>query len=237
MIDDTLLVRQVLAARDPDAVARIARTAGFHRLVWQSWEPGHVLTWDALPEGFFQHYYGVNADRHCAVANAIRNNWHSFTFAQARAAFGARAGAADAERVWSAFGIEDGIVIVGGAAGRKYIGAFMAPAALPADMLDRSVAWLTLAAQRLDAVLMHAGDYVAIPRPPVLLSPRQLDVLTMQIENPDLGFEEQARRLGISPRMLARRHQQIAERFGVSSFAGAVARAATQAVAVSTGRD
>lgn len=237
MTDPALLIRQFLAARDARDVARIAHAAGFHRLVWQSWRPGHVLTWDALPEGFFQHYYGVDADRHCAVANAIRANWHSFTFAQARSAFGARPGAADAERVWRAFGIEDGIVVVGGEARRKYIGAFMTPRPIGEEARGRAIESLTLAAQRLDTVLMRDEDYVAIPRPPVVLSPRQLDVLNAQIEHPHLGFEEQARLLGISPRMLARRHQQIAQRFGVSSFAGAVARAASEAIAVSTGRD
>ena len=228
LTDSSLFARQILSARTEDEIARLLRNLGFGRLFWQNWRPNEIDTWDAMPDGFLAHYYGIDADQHCAVARAIHGNWRSFTFKEARAAFGDTDLARQAEQVWRAFGVHDGIVIMSGRAGR--LSATILTCALPAEPLFRAYGpALAFAATRLDDNLSVRSDIPKISRSLLQLSEKQLEVLRIQIANPTLSFLEQAKRLGISPRMLAKRHQQIAERFGVSSFAGAVAKASARA--------
>jgi DNA-binding CsgD family transcriptional regulator len=228
LTESGLFVRQVLGARNEDEIARLLRNLGFGRLFWQNWRPNEIDTWDAMPDGFLAHYYGIDADQHCAVARAIHSNWRSFTFKEARDAFGDTDQARQAEQVWRAFGVHDGIIIMSGRAGR--MSATILTSALPAEPLFQTYgAALAFAASRLDEILVAKTDVPKISRTLLQLTEKQLEVLRMQIANPTLSFLDQAKRLGISPRMLAKRHQQIAERFGVSSFAGAVAKATARA--------
>lgn len=227
MNQESLLVRQILNAQTPAEIARVLRNLGFARLFWQQWRPNDIDTWDAMPDGFLEHYYGINADQYCAVAKAIHGHWRSYTFKEARKVFGGSPMAQQAEAVWRAFGVEDGIVMMTGRGERA--SATILSTAREAEPLYRDYApALAFAAARLDAMLSENRELQKISRSILQLSEKQMEVLRVQIAHPDLSFAEQARMLGISPRTLVKRHQQIAERFGVSSFAGAVAKASTR---------
>ncbi len=224
LIDEGLIVRQILRASSASEVAMALRRIGFRQLFWQTWLPHIVRTWDAMPEGFLEHYYGTDADQHCAVAWAIRRKWVSFTFAEARRKLGRSREARAAERVWQAFGVCDGAVLMTGR------GACPSATILTTDrdaepLLARYGEAIALAAWRLDRMLTDHDGLTAIPRVLLPLSDKQRAALRVQIEHPELSFVEQARQLGISPRMLEKRHAQIARRFGVTSFTSAVVKA------------
>lgn len=211
------------AADSPAAIARLARNIGFRWCFWQTWEPETVHTWESMPSGFLAHYYGIQADRFCPVAVAIRRRWQTFTFREARELL-ISPYAEETRRVWSAFGIEDGAVVFGGR------GAGVSALILCADKPVESTflrfrAALSLAAVRMDELLRRHPGLTAIERDFIRLTEKQLAVLRVQIDHPELSFAEQAELLAISPRMLEKRHRQIADRFGVSSFTAAVAKA------------
>lgn len=211
------------SADSPAAIAHLARTLGFRWCFWQSWETQTVRTWEAMPSGFLAHYYGIQADRFCPVAVAIRRRWQTFTFRDARAMLTAPY-AEETRRVWSAFGIEDGAVIFGGRG--PSVSALILCGERPAESTFlRFRAALSLAAVRMDELLRDHPGLPEIQREFIRLSEKQLAVLRVQIDHPELRFGEQADLLAISPRMLEKRHRQIAERFGVSSFTAAVAKA------------
>ncbi|MBP5857538.1 hypothetical protein KAJ83_11000 [Marivibrio halodurans] len=218
------LLAEVAAAHDVEALHHALLASGIPFLFWQRYEPDTVATWDRFPAGFFAHYYGTDADQECAVAQAVRANWQLFAFDQARAALGAGGGAKAAERVWRAFGVADGLVVPGGLATTRTITVLGFPRDGRARaMIAGQAAALRCLASQLDRFLMDSDILVRIPRQLIPLSDAMRDVLRIQIEHPGLTAEEQANALGISPRMLEKRHKQIAKRFGVSSFAGAVA--------------
>lgn len=228
-------IETVLLAETAEFVrSAAAQLAGFQHLFWQRFDPHIVATWDRFPAGFFEHYYGTDADRECSIAKAVRARWACFTFAEARAYFGRESDAARlAERVWDSFGVRDGVVI---SSGRQSIDTvtvfgFETPGAT-ARLPDWSAALLSCAASKLDSLLLEADDLIPIPRQPMQLSPAMRAVLQVAIDHPTASLDAQAAMLEISRRMLEKRHGQIAKRFGVSSFAGAVAIAVRESVEV-----
>ncbi|MEQ8604331.1 MAG: hypothetical protein RIB45_13530 [Marivibrio sp.] len=206
----------------------IVRAFGARYVVWQRFDPDFVRTWDRFPSGFFEHYYGTDADRDCAVAKAVRLRWPVFSFSDARAQIDRPQTAPPlAVRVWEAFGIRDGVAITGGRRNVDTVTAIAFDDGGDAKRLrpaDESV--LRYAAALLDQFLLEADEQlVSTSRAPASLSQAMRAVLQVAIEQPGASRAEQAAMLGISPRMLEKRHSQIAKRFGVSSFAGAVAKA------------
>ncbi len=215
-------------ADSPASIVRTVKAVGFKWAFWQSWEPEAVLTWDAMPDGFLEHYYGIQADRFCPVAVAIRRRWQNFTFSEAR---GTLTGpyANDATRVWEAFGVKDGTVIFGGRG--QNVSALILTSDKSVDSLFMQFrAELSIAAVRMDELLRGHPGLTRTARDFINLSDKQMEVLRIQIDHPELSFQEQAKLLDISPRMLEKRHQQIAKRFGVSSFTAAVAKAVADGV-------
>lgn len=219
----------VAKADSPAEVARIGRGLGFNWCFWQAWEPEEVLTWDAMPEGFLEHYYGTQADRFCPIAVAIRRRWQNFTFREARKALGNGPYVDDTVRVWEAFGVRDGAVIFGGRGSNVSALILAADRSVEASFL-RFRAELSIAAVRMDELLRNHPGLTRIDREFTKLSDKQLDVLRIQIDHPELTFTQQAELLKISPRMLDKRHQQIAKRFGVTSFTAAVAKAVADGI-------
>ena len=221
------MLARMTAASSPDALHQALIDVGVLFLFWQQYEPETVATWDRFPAGFFAHYYGTDADQDCAVAQAVRAGWQTFAFEEARAELGESDAAKAAQRVWEAFGVADGLVVPGGHATTRTITVvgFTQPGRARAMCAGQGPALRYLSGQ-LDHFLMGSDRLVRIPRQLIPLSDAMRDVLRMQVEHPGLTAEEQARALDISPRMLEKRHKQIAKRFGVSSFAGAVAVAA-----------
>jgi DNA-binding CsgD family transcriptional regulator len=225
-VSATGLTATLLASRDADEVHRTLKAVGMPWLFWQVYRPETVGTWDRFPTGFFEHYYGTDADRNCAVANAVRDQWALFTFGEAREWGGDSPEAHAAERVWTAFGIRDGIVLQGGRGPRRSITVIGLDRSEGAARLVETYGdALSAAAARLDRFLLESDALIEISRRSVPLSEAMQAVLRIQIEHPEMTAQEQADALDISPRMLEKRHAQIAKRFGVSSFAGAVAMA------------
>jgi len=218
-----------------DVREAVERAFGARHMVWQQFAPNVVRTWDRFPRGFFEHYYGTDADRECAIAKAVRARWTFFSFGEARSHFDRDADAPTlAERVWEAFGIQDGVAIAGG---RRDVDTVTAIAfdtsAGAASLAPADEAVLRYAAALLDRFLLDSeDDLVPIPRKPVQLSDAMRAVLQVAVDHPTASLAEQAAMLAISPRMLEKRHRQIAKRFGVSSFAGAVAVAVREYVEV-----
>lgn len=224
------LLDSLAAAPTPEAVQRTLAAIGLPYLFWQMYEPETVQTWHRFPSGFFAHYYGVDADRDCAVANAVRAHWGLFPFDEARRRLGGCGAAKAAERVWEAFGIRDGAVAPGGRAGVRTISVFgVDRAGGGRALIERNAGLLALAAARLDDLLMkRRAALIPIPRAPIDLSDAMKAALRVTIEHPAQALSDQAALLGISPRTLERRHRQIARRFGVSTYAGAIAVAARE---------
>lgn len=234
--DDRAIMDRLRAAASAEALSDAPATAfGARRLFWQRFEPDVVQTWDRFPAGFFEHYYGTDADRECAVAKAVRARWSIFSFQEARAQFDRPGGGADlSRRVWEAFGVEDGVVVAGGRRDVDSIVVFgLEEAGSGARLIASAAPALRFAAALFDGFLFGAEDQlIAIPRRPVTLSEGMQAVLRVAIDHPTASLQEQAALLEISPRMLEKRHRQIAKRFGVTSFAGAVAVAVRDAVQV-----
>lgn len=225
-MDQRGVIERILEAPTPDAVVDALAGAGVPHLFWQAYEPTAIRVWDRFPSGFLAHYYGSDADAHCAVAQAVRAKWPLFTFEEARAAFTRSEAALQAERVWRAFGVEDGLIITGGRADRRAIavvGLETAGGALA--LVDRRLDAVSLAARRLDRLLLDSDELTEIPRRSLGLPAPLQAVLRMQIEHPGWDARAQAQALGISTQTLSARHDRIAELFGVSSFAGAVVKA------------
>ena len=180
-----------------------------------------------MPNGFLEHYYGTKMDQPCAIAEAIRQHWQSFTFEQARHRFNHRPGAIEAEKVFRAFGINDGAVFFAGK-GEENSTLALCTSATASELIKGHEPVLAAAAWKLHQMLNGHPDLLPISRTLFDLSPKQQEVLQVQIENPNLSFDQQAQLLGVSRRMLEKRHKQIAERFGVSSFTSAVTIAVKQ---------
>ncbi len=216
------LIAAIRAAQAPVELRQVLRTVGIPWMFWQHWLPDAVRTWDGFPPGFFEHYYGMDADRDCPIATAIRRGWQTFTFGEARATFGHTKGARESEDVRNAFGVKDGAIVAGGRAMERSILCVAGPEPMGQWFLaNRDV--MAVAAVRADALLLDHPGLTEIPRRGIPLSPKQRETLRMHIRHPELPFATQAEKLGISRRMLEKRHAQIAERFGVTSFASAVA--------------
>jgi DNA-binding CsgD family transcriptional regulator len=194
---------------------------GFEHLLWQLRTVEQLYTWDAMPPGFLEHYYGTQVDQPCAVAEAIRQHWQNFSFDQARRHFAHRPKAGEAEKVWHSFGINDGVVFHSGWGPDCSTTVLCSSEKILSELAEyKSV--LVAVAWKLHQLLENHPGLIAISRTLVDLSPKQLEVLRVQIDNPELTLPQQAALLGISPRMLDKRHSQIAARFGVSSFTSAV---------------
>lgn len=225
-MDQRGVIERVLEASTPDAVIDALSGARVSHLFWQAYEPTAIRVWDRFPSGFLAHYYGSDADAHCAVAQAVRAKWPLFTFEEARTAFTRSEAALQAERVWRAFGVQDGIVITGGRAERRAITVVgLERAGAAHALLDRRLDAVALAARRLDRLLLDSDELIEIPRRSLGLPAPLQAVLRMQIEHPGWDARAQARALGISTQTLSARHDRIAELFGVSSFAGAIVKA------------
>lgn len=219
-------ISRLLSATSPLEVQHALSPIGLDTVLWQSWDADRIRTWDGFPKGFLEHYYGTDADRFCPYATAVRRGWESFTFLEAKAVFGNTPDAKRSDRVKRAFGITDGIVIRSGRALNRSVLIFgLGQPARPVYQKYREV--MAVAAIKMDGMLLEHEGLIEIPRQFYPISEKQREVLKVQIEHPELSPKEQADMLGISLRMLQKRHSQIADRFGVSSFAGAVAIAST----------
>lgn len=214
--------RQIAQATDPTGVETVLRRAGAVHLFWQTSCPEYLYTWDRVPQGFFSMYYGLDSDRYCAIANALRSGWVCFTFRQAREALGGTDEARDAERIWTNFDMADGLCVVQGYGSRRSL-LLVSVRDGAERLLETAQPLFAAAAARLDLLLRDRLDVLyKASRKRRLLSPAEMKVVRAQIDFPRLTMGEQAQMLGISPRMLQKRHRDISKKLGVSSFHGAI---------------
>lgn len=210
---------------DLDDLIRIScKNLGIKNILWQTWDEKFVYSWDKyIPSGFLEHYYGVDADFECALSRAVKGLWPSFTFRQARTAFGQLRSADSSKKVWDSFGLRDGIVMLDGTKDRISACAFFLNDAnrFFQSNYRHDLRQIT---SRLDGLL---ADRTAIlsptPRKPMQLSSEESGALEMQIAHPDWLFAKQAQTLGISEQQLQHLHARVARKFSVTSFSSAVA--------------
>jgi DNA-binding CsgD family transcriptional regulator len=191
-------------------------------MFWQTWDPDTVYTWERVPPGFFSMYYGLDSDRFCAIANAMRAGWICYTFGQARAELGNSPDSKDAEKIWNNFNMYDGICILQGFGGRRSL-LTMAVTGNAERLLRQYHVVFSAAAARLDELLAADLDSLfRAPRARGLLSPAEEATVQAQIDHPHLTVRQQASLLNVSVRTLEKRHADIAKKLGVSSFPGAI---------------
>lgn len=222
MIRTEDLLRDLDSAVDPSDVEIVLRRAGSTHMFWQTWDLTTVYTWDRVPPGFFSLYYGLDSDRFCAIATAIRSGWISFTFKQARDVLGKDHSSKDAEKIWTNFGMLDGVCMMQGFGSRRSL-LVAATSGNAERMLDDMQVVFAAAAAKLDMLLRdRLGTLYQASRSRGLLSPAENAVIRAQIDYPQFTIREQANLLKISPRTLQRRHADIAKKLGVSTFPGAI---------------
>jgi hypothetical protein len=222
MIRSEQLLRELEKTVDPSDVELVLRRAGATHMFWQTWDPDTVYTWERVPPGFFSMYYGLDSDRFCAIANAMRAGWICYTFGQARAELGNSPDSKDAEKIWNNFNMYDGICILQGFGGRRSL-LTMAVTGNAERLLRQYHVVFSAAAARLDELLAADLDSLfRAPRARGLLSPAEEATVQAQIDHPHLTVRQQASLLNVSVRTLEKRHADIAKKLGVSSFPGAI---------------
>ncbi len=191
------------------------RDIGFEHFIWQVRTPDELFTWDAMPAGFLEHYYGTKLDQPCAVAEAIRQHWQSFTFHEARRRFKNRPRAQQAEDLFKAFGIQDGMVFF---AGRSEENSALAlcTSQNADDIIGNLQPVLAAAAWKIFLLLEGHSELVPLSRLMIEVSPSEMRVLQTHIDNPHLSLTEQAHMLGMAQYDIEQCHRAIADRLGVS---------------------
>ena len=229
MIDPGKLFQSIYQACDPSDVEIVLRRMGVTHMFWQAWGPEMLYTWDRVPPGFFSLYYGLDSDRHCALANASRAGWICFTFDQARDAFGKDQDACDAATIWTNFGMPDGVCTVHGYGDRRCVLVTAVEKGLGGKLIADYQPLLAAAAARLDMLLRDKLDTLyKASRLRGLLSPTEVATIRAQIDFPHFTARQQADYLKVSPRTLQSRHANIARKLGVSTFPGAIVVALRQ---------
>jgi len=216
------LLRELEQAAAPSDVELVLRRTGAAYMFWQTWDAETVYTWERVPPGFFSMYYGLDSDRYCAVANAMRAGWICYTFGQARAELGTSAEAKDAEKIWNNFNMPDGIGIVQGVGARRSLLTLSVTGNAERLLMAHRVLF-SAAAAKLDEFLAARLDTLfQASRARGLLSPAEAATVQAQIDMPHLTIREQADYLKVSVRTLQKRHADIARKLGVSSYPGAI---------------
>jgi len=220
----TELVALACAAQNKGQIDMVLRLVGITNWLWQSWSLNDVYTVDSMPAGFIEHYYGTDADADCVVAHAVLNErWSNFAFSEARRQFAGR-GRGLAEQVWQSFGLVDGYVFFAAKAGE--VGELAVVSDRPVGpIVDRHGDLLSLIAWKVRQLVEDDLPVQSISRDRVRLTERQMQVLMLQIDAPQLTLQQQAGVLGMSLTNLRNKHLAVARVFGVSSFAGAVSEA------------
>ena len=225
-INNTELLLGFEWATSASEIRALFQELGIEYLAWQLRTGEQLHTWDEMPGGFLEHYYGTQTDQPCAIAEAIRQNRNDFTFAEARYRFTDRPGAQKAEKIWRAFGIRDGAVFTSEIGGSRAITALCASTDMERIIRGRE-AVLAVGAYRLHQLLAGNPDLSPISRDLIDLPAEQLEAMRLRIDHPELAFDEQARQLGISRKELEESHSRIATRFGLTShYTGAGCREA-----------
>ncbi|NQU57685.1 MAG: hypothetical protein HQ513_10650 [Rhodospirillales bacterium] len=225
---ETDTLSKLTSAKEPQEIRDVLLALGFNGLFFQRWRPGVIENWEgSLPAGFLEHYYGLFLYRNCPVAHAIHRWRRDYTFAEVREAnLSTRCEVTDAKKVWDSFDLKDGVVLLTGRENETGKSACILTCAGPAEPLfARFGPLLALAARRLDILLTDHSEIQEVTRSDPELSKTQELVLRIQIDNPNLTYDQMAASLGMSVRALQAHHKRIAKKHNVSSFTSAVVEA------------
>lgn len=219
-------------AETPEQIRDLLLSIGFNGLFFQRWYAGVMDNWEgALPPGFLEHYYAAQIYKWCPVARAIHQWRRDYTFTEARAAILVGDPRAEtARRLWSSFGMKDGIILFSGRQTLRSATILTSHAATE-TLFKQYAPMLAYAARCLDRIL-HTGNttLTRITRDDPRLSETQERILQMQIEHPELTMAEMAELLCMSVKTLRSHHEKIARKTNVSNFAGAVVERMTRAL-------
>lgn len=232
MTDSADMLVRFARADTPGQIRDLFLEMGFTGILFQRWYAGVMDNWEGeMPAGFLEHYYATQLYKWCPVARAIHQWRRDYTFAEAREAIlvGDRR-AEQAERLFSSFGIKDGIVLFTGRNALRSATILMARNPVE-PTFSRHGPMLAYAARCLDRIL-HSGSttLTRISRDDPRLSETQERILQMQIDHPELTMAEMAELLGMSVKTLRSHHEKIAKKTNVSNFAGAVVERMTRAL-------
>ncbi|MEM6617920.1 MAG: hypothetical protein AAF631_01295 [Pseudomonadota bacterium] len=221
-----LFMERLWQSQGPEETRDLMLQLGFNGLVFQRWSLDFIENWEGrIMRGFLEHYYGAELDQHCPIAKAIHTWSRNYTFGEARRQLTASLDRGNANRVvrlFSRFGMEDGVVLLTGTNTNR--SSVILTSARPCqDVFDQFGGVLAFAAHRLTDQLPSGHDLLTpVPRKQPQLSEMQSRILQMQIDNPEMSNGEIAMALGMSPKTLHTHHKKIAKKTGVTTFAGAV---------------
>ena len=219
-------------AETPEQIRDLFLEMGFSGVLFQRWYAGVMANWEGtMPPGFLEHYYATQLYKWCPVARAIHQWRRDYTFAEARAAILVGDPRAEkAERLFSNFGISDGVVLFSGRNSLRSATVLMSR--LPVEQTFTTYGPMLAYAARCLERILHSGNATLerITRDDPRLSETQERILQMQIEHPEFTMAEMAELLGMSVKTLRSHHEKIAKKTNVSNFAGAVVERMTRAL-------
>lgn len=215
---------QISNAKDVGKLVDFLQDIGFEHILWQLRSPEFLYSWERMPSGFLEKYYESQLNQTCAIAEAIRQWWQVFTFLEACLHFSDDPKFKEAEVFWKSYGIKDGVVYFSGRCNDESSLVLFSKQEV-APILRKWGPHLAVVSWKFHELLLGSPELKRISRTVVELSPKQAEVLRLNIRHPEMTMVEQAEYLQISPRMLEKRHKQIARKYGVSNFASAIAKA------------
>lgn len=244
------VVVRVLTATSPSKIFDIFQELGLSHWCWVERKTDVIRLKDRMPVGFFEAYFGSNADLYCPISWALRRQkWSVFCMDQAFQAYYETGEStlqahfqqflantdsvdydlvdqriAEASRLWENYGIKDAILMT---ADTPEIESFTVFAGTVdcRKIMDQYRPALIMAGDRLNQFLKDDDSLIEVPRRFFKLTERQEAVLQVHIDHPEWPHTRQATELGMSVDTLKSHHEKIAKNFGVCHFAGATVRA------------
>ena len=193
---------------------------------WQKQTTEFVFTYDCMPKGCIDDYYGSDIDLLCPGAWAFRKRiWPVFSFEQARQSeeFRYYDPECAGEKHWQSFGFKDCMLVLSGTPGLDSFASFGFDFYIE-NPRKVSLPYIALT-HKMDVWFNHHPELIPYPREFSGLSSREKEIMMLHIKNPELSSEMQAHILGISPRTMKGYRERIAKKYDVTTFTGAVTKA------------
>ncbi|WP_085900826.1 helix-turn-helix transcriptional regulator [Kiloniella majae] len=220
-----LTLEQVSSCSNLDELSSVFKESN-QFFYWQKQTRDFVFTYDKMPFGSLDGYYGSDIDLVCPGAWAYRKRiWPVFSFEQAKKSeeFSYYDPDGISHQYWLSYGIKDCLLILSGTPELNSFAVFGFDEIIE-DPVQISLPFI-LATQKMDIWLEHHDQLKSYSREFSSLSAKEKEAVILQIKKPDLSRREQANILGISENTLKARQERIAKKYGVTSFTSAVVKA------------
>ncbi len=220
-----LTLEQVNGCNDLDELSSVLKKNKYF-FYWQKQTRDFVFTYDRMPAGSLDEYYGSDIDLVCPGAWAYRKRiWPVFSFEQAKKSdeFSYYDPEGISHKHWLSYGIKDCLLILSGTPGLNSFSVFGFDEVIE-NPVQISLPFI-LATQKMDSWLEQHDELKPYSREFSSLSAKEKEAVIIQIKKPDLSRREQANMLGISENTLKARQERIAKKYGVTSFTSAVVKA------------